>query len=137
MIIDRCRAWSKEGKRMVEVATIDFIKRVVTHHVNIEGNKYPAVYILKFDDIYLMRSSGLRSKDDKDEIFAGDWVRIVGRGFSKQNIYEVIDWGYKFVLSGRNHTTHKIGLQDMHENYEYEILGNIHENPDFLKEATK
>lgn len=59
------RAWFKQGSKMVNVATIDFLEKEVKSHANV---------MYSFDEIELMQSTGLFDMYDK-EIFNGDVLK--------------------------------------------------------------
>jgi len=135
-MIRKVRAWHKKEKKMMRLVEAGW--KIDTQHLfwaNLVDDANIIIPILPREAIF-MESTGLKDKHRK-EIFAGDFVRLISRGFGSHNIYQVINWGHKFILSGKNHTTGKVGMMDMHEKYEYEIIGNIYANPELFKGVTR
>ena len=90
-------------------------------------------YIRNFDDIELMQSTGLKDKNGV-EIFEGDIVLADGVKkivtFGEQEHEE--DFGDLIYYIGFNVYT-KMGYSSVIP-VEYEVIGNIYENPELLEE---
>jgi uncharacterized phage protein (TIGR01671 family) len=125
-MIPRFRAWLKNDKKMIDVDEIhfdngqlDFIGDAIT-------------FMRDADEIELMQSTGLKDKNGK-EIFEGDvvtngWKRQVVT-FGTQEVEE--DFGSIRIYRGFN-----LYLGGGYPNAimsEFEVVGNIYENPDLLE----
>lgn len=148
-MIPRYRAWLKEDKEMIDVDEIhfnngelDFIGDAIT-------------WMCKSNDCVLMQSTGLTDKNGK-EIFEGDILKFNDEwdeycyegyvdgvseginfveiekdttcfGFGKTKIPE----SSLFNLVNDEHLTFKELITDT--SFEFEIIGNIHTNPELLE----
>ena len=124
-MIPKFRAFLKSTKDIREVLVIDYLNRVV----DLEGGKIEQY----FDDVILMQYTGLKDKNGAD-VYAGDIVRCT-RGCPHEIIW-VQEYGGSFL--GGMPAWYLSGLQ---EGYAWtgheEIIGNIYENPELLKGASK
>lgn len=125
-MIPKYRAWDKEIKMMIEISLIDFEKHVIrgTHW------KFGETESIKFNDISLMQSTGLKDKNGK-EVFVGDIIKCT-RGC----LHEVyIEKEYGGTYFGGMPAVY---LKDLREGYAWteheEIIGNIYENPELLED---
>ena len=122
MNLPKFRAWFKQGSKMVNVATIDFLEKEVKSHANV---------MYSFDEIELMQSTGLIDKNG-EEIFEGDVLLTYDDELAKvfwnddlagwfvDFIYEIAELSeVADIQSGRSIC---------------EIIGNIYENPELLEE---
>jgi len=117
------RAWHKEKKIMGEVLGIDFLHKE-TFFSNGDVDCYEHT---DFKDIELMQYTGLKDKNNK-EIYDGNIVKFLN------GIFEVIWCNEKasFMLKNKEY---KEFLNFIYENNNgMEIVGNIYENPELLKE---
>jgi uncharacterized phage protein (TIGR01671 family) len=124
------RAWDKIDKIMREVTCYNLYDEYVRLDEDNSGNSITR----KIDDVILMQYTGLKDKNGK-EIYEGDIVRS-GKEFNTYTglnskiyggkIYEVKNNGWKFYLSPGS--IYEVDRSDL------EIIGNIHENPEILKE---
>lgn len=131
------RVWSERNKRMYRVTEMnwDGIRFSVTGY---PMNPKQRTGICGMSvDMFLMRSTGIKDNNDRMvTIFAKDLVRIVSRGYDPNNIYEVVDLEYKFVLRGSNHTTGEMGYMDIDpKKMKFQVVSNTHENPKLLEET--
>ena len=135
----KLRAFVRESF-IVPVVSIDFNNEFITWDDNqydrcIPPNK--CYEIENFNDIVLMQFTGLKDKNGK-EIYEGDIVsynRGIGNwtGQRMTTIHQIFftDEVNAFVMKYGNSY---IKLRK-HWNYEYEVLGNIYENPELLTQT--
>lgn len=125
-MIPKFRAWDSWRKRMSVVDRI---------YIDTEGVRLYddfGEYWRDFRDVELMQSTGLKDKNGK-EVFIGDIIKCT-RGC----LHEVyIEKEYGGTYFGGMPAVY---LKDLREGYAWteheEIVGNIYENPELLKELT-
>ena len=159
-MIPKFRVWIKTEKRMIEtddLLAIDYENEVVmTQQVYFE-NGLPDdrdIYCYDFDEIELMRSTGLQDKNGK-EIFEGDvlkfndeWNEYCHEGYvdgsvEGVNYVEVVrseacfEFGKTkypdsslFILMEDEHLNFKDFIKS--EDFEFEIIGNVWEDGDLI-----
>ena len=124
------RAWLKSNKLMYNVLCVDIAeKKALIEHGDMKGYvKYP-------EEIKLMQCIGLKDKNGKD-IYEGDIVNY--RSWENEYNLEVV-WikeKARFGLKTKaGHINMKVWKYDW-----YEVIGNIYENRELLKDpqqATK
>ena len=120
------RAWIMPYEMMVEVQRINFDVQTVEVQIG-EGD----LYEFDFEEIELMRSTGLKDKNGV-EIYEGDilhreshcgWYVGFENGAFRRiplNCIQRINW--------KHYTLQQAGLDT------WEVIGNIHENPELLEE---
>ena len=105
------------------------------------GEYFTAVFIIepltsgvwehhRVDPSTVGQYTGLTDKNGK-RIFEGDIV--VGRDYTDEDGYGVVEW-----YDGAFEVGNGEWCGTFHENYygkEFEVIGNIHDNPELLKEA--
>ena len=130
-MIPKYRAWDKETQTMLDVSLIDFKKRVLVG----EHWEFGETNFIRFDDVNLMQSTGLKDKNG-EEIFEGDVIAI-----------EVDDTGTP--INAKVFQNSKIGVLMFHvfednedvpmvelledNSVAFEIISNIYENPELLE----
>lgn len=130
-MIPKFRAWDKEIKMMIEISLIDFEMHVIrgTHW------KFGETESIKFNDIELMQSTGLKDKNGK-EIFEGDILEVDDCGEVLGNAKLIWDNEQAaFMIDA-------ISVDDIapfyefvsDEDYFYRVIGNIYENPELLED---
>ena len=124
------RAWLKEGKKMVNVETMDFTDKSIQYLKKSEINN---AYILRresFDDVELMQYTGVKDKNGK-EIYEKDIIFCN----KYKNIVVFFENGCFKVRYPKNDITNIICTLDTFlEKYKCKISGNIYENPELLEE---
>lgn len=122
MTIPKFRAWFKQGSKMVNVATIDFLEKEVKSHANV---------MYSFDEIELMQSTGLFDMYDK-EIFEGDVLKTYDGELAK------VVWNKELACWEAEFLSEIVDLSEVADvksnRSDCEIVGNIYENPEFLEE---
>lgn len=126
-MIPKFRAWSKDKEILAEVVSIDFwSENTVTEYFRERD----------FDDIVLMRSTGLFDKNGK-EIFEGD---IITDGFKIREIKNHQTLGFYMLDEERNENflSDTASIEDFEEDAKIvseilEIIGNVYENPELLE----
>lgn len=131
-MIPKFRAWDKKTETIQEVESTSFKeKKLVINQKSVAW--FNSDYIRNFDDIELMQSTGLKDKNGV-EIFEGDIVLADGVKkivtFGEQEHEE--DFGDLIYYIGFNVYT-KMGYSSVIP-VEYEVIGNIYENPELLEE---
>lgn len=126
-MIPRYRAWDKIHKTMYEVddiMSIDFGKSEIC----VKTLLFEQTSRYDFDDIVLMRSTGLTDKNGK-EIFEGDVVKMAKNVYSEPTYYEVARHrGGAYRLESKQY-----GCELWLRHTDCEIAGDIYENPELLE----
>ena len=114
------RAW--DGETMWEVRELEWAGGEVIH-------AYLGLHEVDADKITLMQFTGLHDKNGK-EIYEGDVVhwKPVGLGTVRFGASAAFVHDQEKLRGGT-------GINQLHRSYqqEYEIIGNIYENPELLK----
>ncbi len=122
MTIPKFRAWFKQGSKMVNVATIDFLEKEVKSHANV---------MYSFDEIELMQSTGLIDKSG-EEIFEGDVLLTCDGELAKVYWDDVLaGWFVNFIYE----TAELSEVTDLQSSRSIcAIVGNVYENPELMEE---
>lgn len=133
------RAWLKLEEKMREVQKIEFDDFGHIHTVGWFGEKGEMLFNVSNAEvrrtIELMQFTGLKDKKGK-EIYEGDIVLAdwLDGGEIQDEVkpYEVyFDTGFSIKLESFDYYSHLIDPESMY----LEVIGNIYENPELLKET--
>lgn len=128
-MVPKFRAWDIKYKMMMRVNQIDFEKKTVWLEADNGDHENRHTLTREFKDVILMQSTGLKDKNGV-EIYCGDAVEWLGHC----GIVE-------FVLN--NQQTMIIGAPgyitdlDYSTDFNTEVIGNIHSNPELLEQANE
>ena len=117
------RAWYKEKKRIGKVLGIDILHKEI-YFSNEDVDCYEHT---DFKDIELMQYTGLKDKNNK-EIYEGDIVTLHNSKYkvifnSKEAGFVLRDDEFEMNIPFTNNNNKRM-----------EVIGNIYENPELLKE---
>lgn len=135
------KVWDKVKKEIIEVSTIDFREECIT------DKKYA---VKKFTDIELLPPTGVKDINNK-EYYLGDILKekepmyrklsenektsfgIIKKEKNSNNMY--LEWNYQSAYKGEKYWgTNELPITHVAN---YEIVGNIYENPDMIKKEIK
>lgn len=123
-MIPKFRAWDKETKTMIDVSLINFEE----HSILGEHWEFGQTESIKFDEVELMQSTGLKNKNG-NEIFEGDIVKMSKDVSVDTTYYEVVRRrGGAYSLESKQH-----GCDLWIRHTDCEIIGNVYENPELLE----
>ncbi|WP_405344492.1 YopX family protein [Fusobacterium vincentii] len=120
------RAWHKEEKIIGEVLGIDILhKEIFFSNEDVDCYEHT-----DFKDIELMQYTGLKDKNNK-EIYEGDIVKLrSNHGIGVIKYYD--EWGAFVVEYIKPRPLAVLGMNYYKE--DIEVLGNIYETPELIKE---
>ena len=126
------RAYHKKEKKMYEVSRLEFL--TLSENVGCVGRFNDA----NDEDVVLMQYTGLKDKNGK-EMYFDDIVRLK----DSDDVWQVVkdDFGVPLFVAN-NHINNKkayrsVDFEDFFMNFgrhDFEIIGNIYESPELLKE---
>ena len=119
------RVYVHNKNKIYNVKEIDFVHKILTFEENKSTNT-----MRTFNQVRLMQYTGLKDKNGK-KIFEGDIV-MADFDYTEQPM-EVIYYKCGFKLKSKDcKETYDYSIHD--ETPELEVIGNIHDNPELLKE---
>ena len=130
-MIPKFRCFDKDTKTMHEVVSIDFR----------DWRVYYEAYGLRSywnKNIVLMQSTGIKDKNGV-EIYEGDILKLHAIFLSPNDKIGYLEYypkyGYSIIFEGNRLYRQKYWASTNKLNYE--VIGNIYENPELLREDTK
>ncbi|EIY7146461.1 hypothetical protein MOI64_000307 [Enterococcus faecalis] len=122
-MIPKFRAFIKKENKIRNVTTIDFTLKII--------ECLNGVLEYEFEYVVLMQSTGLKDKNGV-EIFEGDVLYYIPFEMHINNSIIVFEKGSFCKKMLRNGKLTSVKFIDSEE---YEVIGNIHENPELLQVA--
>ena len=123
------RAWLKEERKMVNVETL-FIG---INRLCFGNSKTEDLFFRDFEEVELMQYTGLKDKSGK-EIYEGDivWVKPGGVSTWYKTVVEFKEGA--FIASLIDGEDYIYIFNRGFDSNDFEILGNVYENPELLEE---
>ena len=128
-MIPKFRAWDKAYKMMMVVNQIDFEDRSLWLEADNGDHETRHTITRDFDEVILMQSTGLKDQNGV-EIYEGDiieWRYVITYVDSSQQGNLGMSIGF-YAQRDDFESYHMLGVGD-----EYEVLGNVYENPELLE----
>ena len=147
------RAWHKGKKEIIDVEEIDFMNKVINYIENDYENNRQEIIGAYFEDIELMEYTGLKDKNGK-EIYEGDVVKLIHTGIEisadrledlkrfvgiikyENGIFKIVRTE-KSLIESKYFEMEQKKVSEIFiysKLYDLEVVGNIYENPELLKE---
>jgi uncharacterized phage protein (TIGR01671 family) len=123
------RVW--DGTLMLPAESIQFDTETVEVLIPCDAfgcEGHPIEY--DFGNVVLMQYTGLCDKNGK-EIYEGDIVRLYCKGTEHLEGAHVVEW------ISESEGGFSIGWGLFNNTFDYEVIGNIYENPDLLAEVSE
>ena len=131
--IPKFRAWVKDLKEYRVVASIHYVLMnkewtTIPSYVTLYGNKWADKDISRaIQDVVLEQSTGLEDKNGK-EIWVGDILKTCCGDMEVYFDDELLMYKIKAKHGG----TMPLVSKKSKRHFDYEVIGNIHENPELL-----
>ena len=132
-MIPKFKAWDKYHEMMVSIISFDF-ENEIAYVEQENGDRYD----IHFDNLIFLQSTGLKDKNGV-EIFEGDIVKVsVHNGFDYYDNEVCVVRKSRFhsglvCINPNNDMECRIFNQDVLEDYQYEVIGNIYEDKELLE----
>lgn len=131
------RCYNKFQEKMFNVKSMSYINGIV-QRIEVQDDDRILIFdewLNNIDNTVLMQSTGLKDKNGK-LIYEGD---IVEFNFDTDEIKAVVSWDNKeligFYLNTTDYFKDKyVTDYDFYKN-DYEVIGNIYENPELLEDT--
>lgn len=127
--VSRFRAWHNPTKRMFDVYC--FTDKNVFENT-LDGVGTSPINPANIEDCVLEQCTGLKDKTGR-LIYEGDIVKRHSKySENEKDVVLQVEWnckGARYITTDKKHDNWIFSMFD----YEYEILGNIHENPELLE----
>ena len=136
-MVPKFRAFSIEAKTMHNILAIDFSRNMYCLQIG----KATIGEWFWFREIELMQSTGLKDKNGV-EIFESDLVKItVSNGFDHLedalSIVKEAEYHSGLICKLLSNTLEYRIFDEEATGYQYEVVGNIYENPELLEQANE
>ena len=138
-MIPKLRAWKKydSPEMFRDIAFIDFNKKLLG--VNYKVSKLTTrLDIETLDKFILMQSTGIKDKNGV-EIYEGDILKLHAIFLAPDDKIGYLEYspkyGYAIIFEGNRLYRQEFWARTKKLNYE--VIGNIYENPELLREDTK
>ncbi len=131
------RAWDKKRKNMSRVGSVEFIDKSPEQRpgVNVftDEDKIRNDHWIDAENAVLMQYTGLKDKNGK-EIYEGDVLELWGISIVVWN-EDACCFQYAYHAIGRGTSTggRMTNTLYKHKEKDYEIIGNIYENPELIQ----
>lgn len=133
----RFRVWDKNGNSYIsEEDDADFLYLGDNGKLTVglyNGDEDDITY-LKEEDLIIEQCTGLKDKKGR-LIYEGDIVKRHSKySEEEKDVILQVEWnckGGRYITTDKKHDNWFFSMFE----YEYEILGNIHENPELIQEA--
>lgn len=145
----RFRVWNTRTKKLREVAQITLDAR--QHGRTSEISNMETCHLVYQPHLVLEQCTGLKDKNGR-LIYEGDIVRVKNIYLTNNNFQGKVCYGHFYFSACEEYTCRRLGYFIKvawsayvkntgfalgEEEREYEVIGNIHENPDLLEEKTE
>ena len=126
------RAWIPEEKSMVEVLVIDWHWGNISFARNEKDKEWATIPTNNLDKVALMQYTGLKDSKGR-EIYEGDIATVECECGYKANM--PVGWGYNgWRLEKQWSHRFPSGELEFNHTERVEVIGDIYENPELLKE---